>query len=225
MTASIGPELHAAVGISGSGKTYGIRRQVLATCAARVPVIVVDTIKDAHWRTLPRPLLKRAAGFAETQCTAERVTSALDKGALLVVVRPSYEAALDVAEAMAGVARDWPTLCGVAIPEAHRIAPNGRPMPPAIGDVVTAFRHHKVRAWFDSQRLALLNTSITELARDLRIYTIRGRRDFAAAREIGDEPLVAALRDCAERFDRGERGWHVALGVRQAPPFRPERFK
>lgn len=166
-----------------------------------------------EWGTVPPAFAKVTRGATSVKDAAKHVES----GARLVVVRTSDDVAASV-DACAW-ARDTPRVVGVAIPEAHRCAPNAGALPRAIEDCATAWRHYKVALWLDTQRLPLLNRTLTEQARELRLYAITGELDFARVRELGGRQLEAAVRECAARYAKGEPGWHVRLGLVRMPPF------
>lgn len=201
------PGIRLAVGVSGAGKTHAIRADVYA--AAKIhPVMVLDRMHE--W----------TRGDAGARTVAEGA-KAVQKGARLVIVRPSD--IVSAAEDACAWARDYSGMAGVAIPEAHRAAPNQKPLPTALEDVACAWRHHRVALWLDTQRLALINRTLTEQARETRLFAIVGDLDLRAVSELGGKELVGAVRLCAERLARGEPGYHVRLGLVRLPPFVPVR--
>jgi hypothetical protein len=201
------PGIRLAVGVSGAGKTYSIRADVYRA-ARECPVMVIDRMKE--W----------TRGDAGVRSVADGARAVAD-GARLVIVRP--QDVVQATEEACRWARDYSGLAGVAVPEAHRALPNGGRLAPAVEDCVTAWRHHRVALWLDTQRLSLLNRTVTEQARELRLFAIVGDLDLRAVSELGGRELVAAVRACAQRLADGEPGWHVQLGLVRVPPYRVVR--
>lgn len=217
-----GPTL--AVGVSGAGKTYSVKRDV-ERCALHHPIIVVDSMRE--WSDVPRWLAPHASLAASVKDAREHVKS----GKRLVIVAADGD---PVSPAVA--ACEWalahPTLAGVAIPEAHEVAPSGGRLPAPISRCLTAYRHFGVRLWLDTQRLARVSTTATELARVVRVFALTGDVDFRRVRDLGRDgrALEEAVRQCADRLDawaRGEdpdgQGWHVPLYLARSPPYAPTR--
>jgi hypothetical protein len=225
MTAPLG--IHLAVGVSGAGKTYGVRAAVYAA-ARSMQLIVIDRM--AEWRSVPGWLEGRVAGVSTVKeaVAALHGRSRWGTGIRVAIVRGTTG---DIAEALEeacawAVASKAPR--GVVCSEAHRAAPNtgNGKMSPSLDACVTAWRHHRVALWLDTQRLSRLNRTITEQAsEDLKLYTITGDLDLASVRKTWGKELVAALAVCAQRFAAGQKGWHVKLGPVRLPPFKPVRDK
>lgn len=205
--------INLAVGVSGSGKTHWVKNDVWRDTSSGMPVIVIDRMRE--WRSAPPGC--KAAGAR----TVKDAIRNIEKGARLSVVETrSVEAD---AEAACAWARDYPGLAGVALPEAHRIAPNGHPLTPAVEDVATAWRHHKVKLWLDTQRLALLSKTLTEQAGTIKVFSIFGQRDLAVIKEWGGKQLEAAVAENARQLAEGNPGYCVTLGAVRVPPFKSER--
>lgn len=199
--------IRLAIGVSGAGKTHGIKGEVYA--AARLhPVIVIDRMHE--W--------SRGDGWARDVGTAAKM---IKDGARLVIVRPPD--AVAAAEQACAWARDYPGLAGVAIPEAHRVAPNASKLAIPVEDVACAWRHHKVALWLDTQRIALLSRTLTEQAREIRLYAIVGDLDTRVVAELGGRDLALLVRECAARLAAGQPGWHVRLGLVRVPPYEMRR--
>lgn len=205
------PGIRLNIGISGTGKTYCIRGQVYRS-AAHMPIMVLDRM--CEWSSVPASLAPYTAGC---QTVAQGIEHA-KRGKRLIVVRPQ-----DIVSASNEAciwARDYKGVAGVAIPEAHRVCPNMQnSLPQAIDDVATAWRHHKVALWLDTQRIANLNRTLTEQARELKLFSIVGDRDLKVVSEIGGSELVAKIKECASRLAAGDPGWHVELGLVRVPPY------
>lgn len=214
--------LHVSVGVSGSGKTFGIRRDIASAVRAGMPVVAIDRMKE--WDEVPADLVSMTAG-ATNALPREAMARTLAAGRRLLVLRydPSRPGALTdpIAAAIDACAwaREHRGAAGVALPEAHRVAPvMPVKLPPDIEEIATCWRHHQVALWADTQRLANLNKTVLENARDVRLYAMVGPRDLAAAEELasGMAPLV---REAGARLARGEPGWHVRLGWSRLPPY------
>ena len=223
--------LRLAVGLSGSGKTHSIKDSVDKS-APFFPIIAVD--RCFEWNdSSPDVVAFRAS-------TVRRARELIDgQGAQLVVVRPAggLEGAIAaVDEACEWACEDRDVLRGVAIPEAHMIAPMGSRLSESMDALVNRWRHHNAAAWIDSQRLAKLQPDITQQAfgGEVRLFAMRGPRDLATLREHGGRELEAGVVACYDEHfalalaccTRGcelcapERGWHVTAG---APPYVPRR--
>jgi len=208
------PGIRLAVGVSESGKTFGIRRD-LAIASEKFPIIVLDQTKE--WTKTPVP----SKGCEKLEHAFEWVK----RGHRLVVCRTTRSELAEQGTRLCEWALNVPQLVGVAVPEAHNVWPNGRPLPPPMMELVTAWRHHKVAAWFDAQRFALVDATIRAQAREVRLYTMHSDLDIDQAKRMvrsGGE-LVKAIDECADRFDRREYGWHVTLSASRRPPYIPER--
>lgn len=208
------PGIRLAVGVSESGKTYGIRRD-LGVAAESFPIIVLDQTRE--WNDTPVP--------SRGCTTVKRATELVGEGARFVVVRMPREQLAQSGLELCTWALTQHELVGIAIPEAQNVCPNGKPLPPAFSELVTAWRHHRVAAWFDTQRFALLDSTIAAQAREVRLYTMHSDIDIARAKSMvrDGNALVEAIDECADRFDQREYGWHVTLGASRRPPYIPER--
>jgi hypothetical protein len=202
------PGIRLSIGVSGAGKTHGIREDVYRAARAGLPVLVIDRM--CEWE-------RGDAGARDVATAARHVES----GARLVVVRPSD--AVAAAEEACAWARDYPGAAGVAIPEAHRVAPSSSKLPEALEDVACAWRHHRVALWVDTQRIALLSRTITEQARSIRLYAIVGDLDSRVVAELGGRELADCVHACAAKLADGEPGWHVELGLVRVPPYQVRR--
>lgn len=212
------PGIRLAVGVSRSGKTFGMERDV-TRASERIPVVVIDRLAEWGRNGFPPDVAQRTAIVS----SFDRVQRALERGKRLVVVR-SVDARAD-AERACEWARDRAGVAGVAIPEAHRCFPNAGNLPRSVEDVACAWRHHEVAIWLDTQRLAKLHKDLTEQASacELRLYAILGARDRKVIAEDLDGDLLDPLNTIRDRFKGGdgERGWHVLLPG--APPYEPRR--
>lgn len=211
------PGLRLHVGVSGAGKTVGMKGAIFN--AARVhPVVCLDRMEE--WNRFPPDLAPHVCGAS----TIDDVAKAAKAGKRLIVVRNravSIEEACTWAIAHPGVA-------GIALPEAHNELPSSqRNLPEPVMDVVTAWRHKRVNValFCDTQRFSMLNTNVRDCSRIMRIYALTGKADLATCDElgIGIRPLVQeAARRMASKEDGGDEqpGWYVPLGLNRVPPYK-----
>jgi hypothetical protein len=208
--------LQVYVGVSGAGKTHAVRADVYRACRRGLPVIVIDRMHE--WGTVPSDMRAIASGATDIAQATDLIAS----GKRLVVLRAPGDV-VKTAEDVCAWVRSYPGPAGVAIPEAHRAAPNAKPLPIPIEDIVCAWRHYQATVWCDTQRIALLNRTITEQARTLKLFAIVGDRDTKVVADIGGKALSEQVRECAVRLARGEPGWHVALDLARCPPYELSR--
>ncbi len=226
------PGIRLAVGVCGSGKTFGTRMQVFRA-ACRIPVIVLD--RTHEWVDFPRALAPRVAIVS----SVDAARAAVERGSCIVVVRVDAKSIQkEVERACTWVGEKGPNglrregTRGICIPEAHRVMPNVGGIvggSHAIDDAITAWRHANAAIWLDTQRFAKVAYTAVELSEEVRVYAC-GRRDvssvadeFASREDRGD--LEARLRECAARMREGEPGWFVRLSHTVEPPFELEREK
>ena len=214
--AGTGSGISLSVGVSGSGKTFGIKQQVYRAVMSGMFVVVIDRLHE--WRVVPRAIADRTAVF---DCVREAIVKKPDSGGNLALVR-SRDMELDAETVCQWAMRAGNA--GVAISEAHRVLPNRAVLPRgALGDVLTSGRHRNIRLWLDTQRLALLSKTATEQAANVRVYTIVGDRDKSVLKTTWGTALLAAVEECGAKLARGEAGWHVRLGPSRLGPYRPTR--
>jgi hypothetical protein len=214
-----GPGLRLSVGVSGSGKTYGLRKQVFRAIRAGVPVMALDRLRE--WQTLPPDIARLAVGVTP-ETGVKLAAEWLASGARLVIVQ-TRDVEKDIVSACEW-ARDTPGHCGVATSEVHRAAANtGAPLVEALEDVALAWRHHLVSFWCDTQRLSLCHRTLTEQMRELRVYATGGERDLQRLREMGGAELADGAKECARRLLAGEPGWFVRVRTIALPPYTLER--
>ncbi len=212
-----------AVGLPGHGKTYGIRRDVFAF-ARGAPIIVLDLTHEwapgEEGGRIPRELADVASRAGNVAAAA----ALIDQGARLVIVTTDDDPEKVADDALRWcVSRDG--LSGLAIPEAHMCFPVHKPLSKWARKATSAWRHHDVALWVDTQRLSFINRSF-DLAQLIRVYSATDA-DASILRAIGGVELVKAVRECGmrnapkEHGGKGEPGHHVALyaGVR------PEKYK
>lgn len=214
--------LHVAIGVSGAGKTHGLREGIYSAARDGMPIVVLDQTHE--WNEVPEDL----APFTRGTVNVAEAQRHVQAGARIVIVRQDGDPE-ELGRYLCAWAARHPGPSGVAFSEAQMIMPaNVARLPAEILKVATQWRHPRtcVGMWADTQRFALIHNTIIGNARDLRVYGISGASDFAKAREIGDRALEEALRECAWRlqdYQEGRNpngvGWHVRMGVSKLPPY------
>lgn len=187
------------VGVSGAGKTYAMREDINATVRSGERIVAVyDRMRE--WNTVPESIVKvtrKVEGVAEVQKLA-------DRGARLIIVQPPPIREVDQHVTNAVMLAEW---ClkesgrGICLPEGHRIIPNKSNLPPAVDEIITAWRHYDVAMWVDSQRMALLNATVRAQSTKLRLFAIRGHRDYQVIKEMADDNLVSLMEELYTRSD------------------------
>jgi len=223
LTGDIGdrdPGVRLYFGNPGSGKSYALRRDVIAAARYRT-IVIVDATREwaldngtvvgtdipggmpvAGARTVPRTL---------------DLLDAMPRGLIIFHPRIWVE---DTASLVACLTvRNEPI--GVAISEAHNLMPSGVPLTPGFDAMVTRWRHLRMGAWLDTQRPARLARTVTELATIVHLFAVNGPRDADAVSELVNDPkaLLATNEESCRRLAMGEPGWHVKLGIDRSPPY------
>lgn len=214
------PGVRLYFGNPGSGKSYALRRDVMAAARHRT-IVVVDATRE--WVTddgtiqgeLPAGIEVRGAR------TVPRVLDALDAMRTgLVLYHPAVWVE-DTSALVACMTVRGPGECGIAISEAHNLMPSGVPLSPGFDALITRWRHLRLGAWLDTQRPARLARTVTELATIVRLFAVNGPRDADAVAELVGDPkaLLIANDEACRRLAKGEAGWHVRLGLDRSPPY------
>ncbi len=224
------PGVRVAVGVSKSGKSHGISRDVFAAVRGGMPVVVVDSMHE--YRAVPPDIAKRfyVVQEADTQKFLAdgskyiRDIFASDEKIRLVIVRPTTKP--DTVRAME-IACRWAIttkgMTGVACPEAWQVAPSSKKVTPSFATVTRAWRHKQVAMWLDSQRMTMMSADVVDLAQEVRCYAMTGRRDLVIAGELGGPELVTAIKQATAKYAANEYGWHVCLGALRVGPYKIER--
>lgn len=215
-----GIRLH--VGVSGSGKTYGMKTDVFNT-ARFMPVLAIDRM--AEWGTVPRALVHKGFVTIGEACDWLREGEKRRRNGLAIVRDTG-----DVAQAF-DLACRWAVMGdgprGVACSEIHRACPNHVPLLSNVEAVATQWRHKQVALFIDTPRLSLLSPTLREQSTSgLKIFSVFGPRDLAVIAETWGAQVEAAVRECSRRFVAGGgvggngAGWYVRPNV---PPYKLER--
>lgn len=219
------PGVRLNVGVSKSGKTHNMRAE-LAVAVQHMPIIVFDQTRADFLRT---PVPSHRCSTLETAVRLVEMHEKVRKRGqphAFVVYQPRGDLFTDGAALCAWAVREGSPLVGLAFPEAHLVFPvERRGLTPEMLRMLTAYRHFNVAAWFDTQRVALLNTTIRGQATQVRVFTISAAADLdAIAESVRDRKLFyAAIELCAAHYDKGEYGYHVTLGASRRPPYNVER--
>jgi hypothetical protein len=196
------------IGMSGAGKTYALRAEVYRHLLDHGrSAIIVDQM--AEWSTAPPNL---STGLV---ANVEEARSALAEGLRCAVIRLPTDPYVAVEESCRWALDNAAT---VVVPEAQLVAPPSI-LGPNMKTMVCAWRHHDAALYVDTQRISLLNRTIVDLARMVRVFAVAGDRDHSVLRDLGGRELSDAAYECAERLERGEPGWHVPLGIRRRGPY------
>lgn len=219
------PGVRLSLGISKAGKTTLMRRD-LATAVRHMPVVVFDQTRT-DFLTTPVPshrcsTLETAIRLVDVHERARK----REQAHAFVVYQPNGDLFNQGAKLCDWAVEQRHRMIGIAFPEAHLIFPVKRTdLPDGMMKMLTAYRHYQVACWFDSQRAALLNTTIRGQAGELNVFTIAASTDIdAVAESVRDKKaFVEALDECARHYDRAEYGYHVTLGANRRPPYIVER--
>lgn len=210
------PGVRVSIGVSRSGKTYGIRNDVIAAARDGVPIIVIDRTRE--WTSAPVSLTSVACRVR----TVDQAARMIERGVRLAVLE-TKETAPAALEACAW-ACSFAGLAGVAFPEGHHVAPRTtKALPEALDEAINAWAHNNVALWIDSQRAAKLHADVVENATELRFYAMVGFRDLQSLREYASPELADRCREAAERMAAGQPGWHVRLGTHRGGPYELRR--
>lgn len=219
--------VRVSIGRPGSGKTFGVRRDVIESARAGMPIVVVDV--TGEWTLPPGLAALNERGRIPSWADVRSAVAAIERGDRIAIVRTPIGAPAATLLQHADDACRWACnekheLRGVAIPEAWLIAPASGRLSPGIAEVTRMWRHRNVALWLDAQRISMMSRNVVELAKELRLYAASGDTDFDVIRRVGGggengRQLAAAIATAAARFADGEPGWHVILGEVREPPF------
>lgn len=228
--------VYCCIGKSGSGKSHANQTSVVQHVLDGRPVAYLDRLHELE--EAPYGLHPSKCIILDSTADLASAHSQRFLGAVGLFIIPGPADIASVEQACM-----WAQRCegGVAIPEAHRVYPNnGRELvkvSPAFEACLSAWRHHRVAVWLDSQRISKLHTDVTELATDLRVFATSGRNEKKALREIGDDDdgdIVGLVTEAERRRVKGKRlkdagdpswadhvGWHVHV---TEPPYELRRL-
>lgn len=212
------PGVRLCVGLSKSGKSYSIRADVHEAARRGMPIAVVDSMHE--WTSFPPDIVKRAVVLSRAEWTRANIAAAVKRGMRIVIVRTTgNDQTIEAADIACHWALRHEGIAGVAITEAWQVAPTSGIKARRLAEVTRAFRHRKVAAWLDAQRLTMISPHVRELCLELRCFAMAGHTDHQILTDIGTKHLSDAVHECARRYARGEYGWHVALGAERIGPY------
>jgi hypothetical protein len=214
-------------GMPGSGKSWLARHEALISDRR---IIAIDTTRRNDWcnvreRFIPPEV--RAWLRANRTRQMAVVSSFSDwrsqwkKGTKLIVVQSGDD------EAKADILGKAVKQEGIAI-VVHEIHTLNQRALDHIDYVATEWRHHGLRAGWDTQRPARIATTTKELATQTHVFTLVGPRDRAACEELvtGDvAAFVRAHQSVLAAHKKGVRGAHVALDETRAGPYECVRMR
>lgn len=212
-----------ALGTCGSGKSTGIESDVRVAMQS-MPIIWIDV--PGEWRRGP-------SGAVRARDVADAAWQ-LENGARMAIIRPDGADLEDLAR-VADDAFTWAisqsrpdakqATAGVVVTEGSMVWPNGCRLSASTRKAMTQWRHCHVATWIDVQRAAELSTTITDLARETRLYAMGGPHEVKRLNAMGGRDLVEAVGECMQRFRDGGgargtgQGWHVVLDESRMGPY------
>jgi hypothetical protein len=220
-----GTSIYAALGRTGSGKSYGLARKIAhAIRSSRWSVLVLDV--NGEWSKPNAPILAALAGSPRIRVThvgtTDEARRALEQGRRLVVVNgkavggdyakpsnPFYA----VADELARIAIEGgPTV--LVLHEAQTSCHEGHPFPPHIGKIVLHHRHDAALLWVDSQQPANVRKELLAGCERIDLYATAAPRDLSQIERLADRSLSDAVREMSlHAVKAGESGWHIPLRV------------
>lgn len=231
--------VRAFVGTCGSGKTFTMQTLVAASCrAGRGPFVVLDL--NGEWcpaagGALAEPFRKVGGSYRWSRAKdGAGAAAALAAGHSLVVVHPSRELLeaddappaplAPLADELARVCIDHPTLAILCLPEAHTSAREHYPLPGALRNIAHRHRHIGTGIWWDTQHFADVSKDLERASTLIYLFGNAGEADKQKIMRIGGKELAEAVAECGARASRGEPGWHVRLDtLSRRPPFELRR--
>ena len=218
------------IGMSRSGKTYALMREVERT-EGRIFIvdrlrefirdgkcqISVDSIAVAHNREHLRKAIASDARVVIYQ--TERVRFVETSWELMRKRERAYAAALQ-ADCCVIADHVLDTGSTLVTPEVHFIAPNNGALPGPLDELAGAFRHYGASWLADSQRPSLVAPRLQEQAETIRIFATAGRIDRKTIRDYLGDSALDSVDECARRLSKKDPGWHVRIDPRfRVPPY------
>jgi hypothetical protein len=218
--------VYAALGITGSGKSFGIARKIAHALRTTKWAVLVLDVND-EWIDPRGSILAAIAGSPRIRVTSVRsvdeARKALADGRRLVVVsgkavggnygkpaNPYYA----VADALATVAIEGPATV-LVLHEAHTSCHEGHPFPPRVGQIVLHHRHLAALLWVDSQQPANVRKELLAGCHRIDLYATAAPRDLSQIERLaGSRELSDAVREMAAHVVHSkEAGWHIPFNV------------
>lgn len=208
------------IGMSGSGKSRELQEQTNDALDDGERCVAIDTTGEAA----------REEWWPDAQIvsTIPELAKGLHRGEELLLFVPARDRQLGPPrrdelpsiEHIAALCLDARDVT-LVITEAHMHIGEGAPMGRQVRTLLTQYRHYDCAVLADTQRFAAVAKPLVSQATALRLFAMAGARDLGVVADIGGNPLVAAVQECARRLAAGEPGWHVVIDARH-PPIRPK---
>lgn len=193
------PTIHLHIGTSGSGKTFDLKKEVERD-ATEIPIIVLDQMSE--WTSAPRGIFVRGVTSVEEAIAIFKKQGARAKG--IVIVRGMGARVGEAWDRACDWARRTPQHRGVACSEVHIPCPSGKDLLPNVLVAATQYRHKNITIYVDTQRLALMDTTLRDQAdTDVKIFSVVGARDIDVIRGAWGRTVEENVRECARRFIAG----------------------
>lgn len=221
------PGIRLSLGVSKAGKTT-LMMGDLREAVKHMPIVVFDQTRTDFTRTpVPSATCSKIDTAIRLVEMHERARKKDQPHAFVIFQPPGdfFNQGVKLCEwAVSDSQRGH--MKGLAFPEAHMVFPVKKTdLPDPMMRMLTAYRHFMVSCWFDSQRPALLNTTIRGQSGETNVFTLGAQTDIDAVSEsVRDkQAFVRQLDVCAAHYMRGEYGYHITLGVYRAPPYNISR--
>jgi len=217
------PDTLLHVGVSKSGKTYALQRELAqhAKASDGPRFMVLDRLGEWPGHC--------DADHALCSTTADAKASIRDGNRLTIVQPPrSFEARTsgdlpELAEGFAKIALEYQTI--LVLPESHLYAPKVGKLHPYMTELVTAYRHYGAGFWADSQRFAQVHEHVVSQSETQRFFAMRSESDRKRARDEGGRDLEAMIIEALKKLGDDDPGWHVRIGKGAPYPYVLERFE
>ena len=220
--------IFGAVGVQGAGKTY--RLMLIVSSILQQPagpeswqLLILDV--NHEWPGEPIRNAKLPAGTFGAVTTPEGARRGLAGGARAVIVRPPQgqvgdpKRARELADALGWVAVHHEHPVMLVLPEVHRYAEEGRPLPKHLRIIMHQARHTRTGLLFDTQHFQDVKKEILREARVIFIHAQTHHTSLQRIREYGGDQLAKPPRaggpweglipEATRRMRDGEPGWHV----------------
>lgn len=220
------PDTLLHVGVSKTGKTFALRREVERSSIGEArnskgkPRLFFVTDRLAEWSDL-------TTRHARVESMADARAAFRDRHSIVILTPSRANKTGSEPQELGELVADFALDNGVTVvmPEAHLYAPKIGKIEPKLKELVTAFRHYGAGLWADTQRFAAINEAIISQAEVIRLFGQRSLRDLARVRDEGGDELEEMVREALRRTFKEPRepGWFVEVG--NSADFRLERFR
>lgn len=204
--------LLVAVGVCGSGKTYALQTIIADEIRRKSDwrILVLDT--NGEWPGPPAIGLPK--GTYAGVVTPQGAKRALDAGARAVLVRPASlvgdeEKARELADALAFVATSHLQPVMLVLPEVHRYAREGKPLPQYLGVIVHQWRHTRTGLLCDTQHFQDVKKEILRECGTFLLFAQRHHTSLDQIEALAGATVRAQVEEASRRKDGGDPGWCV----------------